>query len=373
MDVAAVRSYEVLRERVAAGELRLILLLSPPRTGSTVLANALAQRLQVDALLTEPAAQHALLHDERVPETFKLIEGTAPALTSHGAPSRPAVVLVKEISQHIGPDNEWRAWRSLFEKTLVLVRAPILALESLILMTLGMVELMPGDAGARPERWLTRAALEDWPAAAVGSWSSFIAHLKQTRGFRCLDEQRLRSLWYQNPILGMRSLQMDVWANEARHGRLHRSPEELDRYAGTPASSLATLPDDLRRPFDDRHFGWSALRDLWENTATDDVSLALVDFAAVQDDPGGRLDAIGRFFAVPPRAPDAPRLLSRSAYDSSSEAYREVLFGEARTRPAIAPTTRSPLSLECFPAFLQAQLRDAQAIHDHLKQDLRWI
>jgi len=372
MDVAAVHSYEVLRGRVAAGELRLILLLSPPRTGSTVLANALAGRFQVDALLTEPAAQQNLPRDDRVQETFKLIAGTASDLASRASSLRPAVVLVKEISQHIGPDNEWRAWRGLFEKTLVLVRSPILALESLIVMMLGLVELMSGDA-AQPERWLTRAAQGDWPAAAVGSWSSFIAHLKQTREFRCLDEERLRSFWNQNPIFGMGSLQLDVWANEARHGRLRYAPDEIQPYAGTPASSLATLPADLRRPFDDRQFGWSALRDLWENTPTGDASLAFVDFASVQDDPGRRLDAIGEFFAVAPRAPDGPRLLSRSAYDTIGEAYRELLFGEARARPAIAPGTRAPLSIECFPPFLQAQLRDAQAIHDRMKRDPRWI
>lgn len=45
-------------DRVVAGEVRLLLLLSPPRTGSTVLANALAQRCQIDALLTEPAAPY---------------------------------------------------------------------------------------------------------------------------------------------------------------------------------------------------------------------------------------------------------------------------------------------------------------------------
>lgn len=81
-------------------------------------------------------------------------------------------------------EHEWRAWRSLFEKTLVLVRRPILALESLLFMTLGLVELMSDDGDAQPERWITRATRENWPAATVGSWSSFIAHLKQTRDFR---------------------------------------------------------------------------------------------------------------------------------------------------------------------------------------------
>ena len=60
------------------------------------------------------------------------------------------------------------------------------------------------------------------------------------------------------------------------------------------------------------------------------ASLAFVDFAAVQDDLDGRLDAIGEFFIVAPRAPDGPMLLSRSAYDTIGEAYRELLFGEAR-------------------------------------------
>ncbi|HEX7843566.1 MAG TPA: hypothetical protein VF469_39100 [Kofleriaceae bacterium] len=369
MDVAAIRSYEALRGRVAAGELRLLLLLSPPRTGSTVLANALAQRCQIDALVTEPAAQHHLPRDTRVAETFQLIADTVEELASHGSPPQPLVVLVKEIAHHIGPGDEWRAWRGLFDRVLILVRRPILALESLIFMTLGLGDLLSGGADGRPERWLTREAQGGWPRSAVESWPSFLAHLKQTREFRGLDEDRLRAYWHGSAMLAMRSLQLDVWANEARRGRLRRSQDEIHRFAGTP---LARLPVDLRRPFEDRHFAWSALRDLWENTATDDASLALVDFASVQDDPGKRLEALGEFFAARPRAPGGRPPLSRSAYDTRGEALHEVLFGEALARPAIGPTARAPLSIERLPAFLQAQLRDADAIYDRLKRDPRW-
>jgi hypothetical protein len=368
MDVAAIRSYEALRGRVAAGELRLLLLLSPPRTGSTVLANALAQHCQVDALVTEPAAQHHLPRDTRREETFQLITDTVEELAPHGSPPGPLVVLVKEIAHHIGPGDEWRAWRGLFDRVLVLVRRPILALESLIFMTLGLGDLLSGGADGRPERWLTRAAFDEWPRSAVESWPSFLAHLKQTRDFRGLDEGRLRAYWSGSQMLAMRSLQIEVWANEARRGRLRRSQGEIHRFAGTP---LARLPEDLRQPLEDRHFAWSALRDLWENTATDDASLALVDFASMQDDPGRRLDTLGRFFAVAPRAPGGRAPLLRSAYDTRGEALREVLFGEALARPAIGPTARSPLSIERFPAFLQPQLRSADAIYDHLKRDPR--
>ena len=370
MDIAASRVYEALRRRVAAGELRLLLLVSPPRTGSTVLANALAHHGQVDGLVIEPGAQYHLTRDARLEEAFRLIADAVEELSAHGSPRRPLVVLVKEIAHHIGPGDEWRAWRALFDRVLVLVRRPILALESLIFMTLGLGDLLSGGADGRPERWLTRAALDAWPRSAVESWPSFLAHLKQTRNFRDLDEDQLRVYWHGGAILAMPSLQIDVWENEAQRGRLRRSQEEIRNFAGTP---LARLPVDLCRPFEDRHFAWSALRDLWENTAIEDASVALIDFVSVQGDPGKRLDALGRFFAVAPRAPGGRAPVSRSAYDAFGDTLRELLFGEALARPAIGPTARSPLSIEQLPAMLQSQLRDADAIYNDLKRDSRWL
>lgn len=123
MDIAQLPSYGYLLQRVAAGRLRLVLLLSPPRTGSTVLANALARHYQVDAVLTEPAGQYHLLADTRVAETFGLI-ADAVAAASPRPTSRPAVVLIKETAQHIGPDREWQAWCAIIDRTLVLVRQP---------------------------------------------------------------------------------------------------------------------------------------------------------------------------------------------------------------------------------------------------------
>jgi hypothetical protein len=371
LDIAAMRSYERVRERVAVGELRLLLLLSPPRTGSTVLANALAQRGHVDALLTEPAAQYRLSSDRRVSEAFQLIADAAEAVAPRSAPGRPAVMLVKEISQHIGPDREWRAWRGLFEKTLILVRRPVLALESLVLMTLGLADLLSGGAAARPPLWLSATALAAWPPDAVASWDGFLAHLRQTRDFRDLDDDRLRDYWYESPMFGMSSLQIDVWANEARHGRVQRLPDDVHRHVGTPASAITTLPADLRRPFVDRHFGWSALHDLWENTARDDTSLALVDFASVQAAPGTQLDAIAEFYALAPRPLGAEAPIQRSGYDTHDESFIQLMFGEARAGTTIAPTLRSPLSSERFSAFLQTQLRDADPVYDRMTRDPR--
>src|SRR5689334_4329261 len=60
-------SYQALLSRVRKQQLRLLLLLSPPRTGSTALEKALCQRFQADAQLNEPAAQF-LAGEARVSE-----------------------------------------------------------------------------------------------------------------------------------------------------------------------------------------------------------------------------------------------------------------------------------------------------------------
>ncbi|BDN83163.1 MULTISPECIES: hypothetical protein [Mycobacterium] len=186
MDIAGLSSYDYLLQRVATGRLRLVLLLSPPRTGSTALANALARHGQVDAVVTEPAGQYHLRADARVVETFGLIADAVAAVGPCPA-SRPAVVLIKETAQHIGPDREWRAWRAIIDKTLVLVRQPALALESLILMTLGLADLLSGGSEARPRLWLSPAGRATCPPR----WADLLGGLPGTaaRGTRL---QRIR-------------------------------------------------------------------------------------------------------------------------------------------------------------------------------------
>lgn len=88
MDIAGLPSYDYLLQRVATGRLRLVLLLSPPRTGSTALANALARHGQVDAVVTEPAGQYHLRADARVVETFGLIADAVAAVIRARRPGR---------------------------------------------------------------------------------------------------------------------------------------------------------------------------------------------------------------------------------------------------------------------------------------------
>ncbi|MDC9004306.1 hypothetical protein [Mycobacterium marinum] len=369
MDIAGLSSYDYLLQRVATGRLRLVLLLSPPRTGSTALANALARHGQVDAVVTEPAGQYHLRADARVVETFGLIADAVAAVGPRPA-SRPAVVLIKETAQHIGPDREWRAWRAIIDKTLVLVRQPALALESLILMTLGLADLLSGGSEARPRLWLSPAGRATCPPATLTCWADFLARLREERDFSGFDEGRLRAHWHKSALFGMPSLQREVWANEARQRRLG-DVGDFEPYLGTPPCALSTLPEPLVRPFNDRHFAWSALWDLYDNTPAGDQGVALVDFAAVQADPPARLGALAAFLGLSPRDPSALPPIARSGYDTRCPQLHDVLFREARARSDIAPGNRQPLPIEGFPSWLHPQLRAAQTIYRNLHRELR--
>jgi hypothetical protein len=381
MNPAFDSSYQALLERVRRRELRLLLVLSPPRTGSTALAKALCQRFHVDAQLIEPAAQF-LAGDERVSEMFKTLLRAVESLeTGAGATPRntahpPRVVLVKEISQHIGPAEEWRAWQRLFERTLVLVRQPSLALESLLLMTLGLVELLLGREEARPQSWLSPPHAHLLPASATDSWASLAEHLRRSRDFRCLGSDRFRAFWYEScSLLGTHSLQTEIWTHAVGQHRLSRSPQDLAAYAGTPASRLSTLPRDLLRPLADRHFGWSAMRDLWEGVNPSDSSIAVADFGPIQMEPDAMLEEIGHFLGLAPSEQDGARehlqATGYSARERVLPGISSLLFGNAKAQDRILPQQKEPLASELFPEFLREQLADAEGVYGHLMRDHR--
>nr|WP_247649742.1 hypothetical protein [Mycobacterium ulcerans] len=125
------------------------------------------------------------------------------------------------------------------------------------------------------------------------------------------------------------------------------------------------------RPFNDRHFAWSALWDLYDNTPAGDQGVALVDFAAVQADPPARLGALAAFLGLSPRDPNASPPIARSGYDTRCPQLHDVLFREARARSDIAPGNRQPLPIEGFPSWLHPQLRAAQTIYRNLHRELR--
>lgn len=376
-------SYQALLSRVRKQQLRLLLILSPPRTGSTALEKALCQRFQADAQLNEPAAQF-LAGEARVSETFKTIHRAVEELearvdTSRGSLThQPFVVVVKAISQQIGPAEEWRAWQHLFEKKLVLVRHPSLALESLLPMTLGLVEMLLGRAEAQPERWLSPHHASLLPAAATASWQGLVEHLKRSRDFRCLESERLRSFWCEsNSMFGTRGLQTDVWMHQTQRCRMNRTLDEIAAHAGTPASRLSTLPADFLRPFADRHFGWSALRDLWEGIHPSDSSVAVLDFTSLQLNPEALLEKLGRFFGLGPCTSGPARApLQTTAYDAREAALpgiTHLLFGNAKEQDTILPPQKTSLPSEFFPLFLQEQLEDATRVYNHLLADHRQL
>lgn len=237
-------------------------------------------------------------------------------------------------------------------------------------MTLGLAELLSGGAEASPQLWMTASAQAGCPPAALASWDAFLADLREERDFSGLDECRLHAHWHKSALFGMPSLQREVWANEARQNRLG-GIGDFGPYLGTPPCALAALPEALARPFSDRHFAWSALDDLRNNTLAGDEGMALVDFAAVQADPAARLGALGAFLGLSPRDPGAAPAIARSGYDTRCPKLHDVLFREARARPDIAPHQRQPLSIERFPTSLHRQLRRAQTIYENLRRDLR--
>uniref|UniRef100_UPI001178B1B7 hypothetical protein n=1 Tax=Crenothrix polyspora TaxID=360316 RepID=UPI001178B1B7 len=128
--------YQALKKKVDASSLVFLSIVSPPRTGSTVLEKAIYNAYPVIAAqLNEPSSQiHA--GEDRVNAMYQSIWEEVAKLETFAAEQgvdlnkQPLVLLTKNLFYYIGQDQEWQLYDDLMAHHIVSVRHPAATFES---------------------------------------------------------------------------------------------------------------------------------------------------------------------------------------------------------------------------------------------------
>jgi hypothetical protein len=120
--------YHKLRSLVENGQVNIRLILSPPRTGSTLMETKLTQFKGIQANYHEPFVELGY-YNGRAEEGYANILSAIKNLRQDG----PITVLVKEMSHWLGVDREFERFLPLVkDPILFLIRNPLLSIESKI-------------------------------------------------------------------------------------------------------------------------------------------------------------------------------------------------------------------------------------------------
>jgi len=164
--------YNKLKILVDAKRLSIILMVGPPRTNSSLVEHAMGNSPNIEHECHEPflgARKEDFDSDQGYKQIYDSIGGD-----TFEQSGRPTAVAVKEMSQWIGIDDEYK---NLFELTnnpvLILIRNPLLSVESRmkrVLLTLDM------RINLNLQRWLLNYVAK---AEGFASWEDLLNALQQ--------------------------------------------------------------------------------------------------------------------------------------------------------------------------------------------------
>ncbi len=375
--------YQALKDRVDAGNLIFLSIVSPPRTGSTVLEKAIYNAYPVIAAqLNEPSSQiHA--GEERVSAMYKSIWDEVARLEAFASDrgidlnQQPLVLLTKNLFYYIGQDKEWELYDNLMAHHIVTVRHPAATFES---YTKAIIETL--EKLAVPLEHVIREGSDlshiDWNNPAQTPLRQHITYMNCQRDYSSLGEGFRDAIAYQLPILGTRAYQREIWAGARKKHLIEgRNPEQLaqaagfatwdnliDQHLGTPLADIKNLPLLLREPIDVLRYGWTATEVNLAGIQRPEERLTVIDYNDFLLNPTDYLKRIGQISSL--GLGSAPLGHARGAFNLGvweGEVNEEPFFSEVKRRDHISRPDKGPVPLGHLPAFLHPHIKEAFRIY----------
>jgi hypothetical protein len=378
--------YHQLTAAIAGGNLEISMLVAPPRTGSTATAMWLSQG-RVDGHFIEPGARCSF-PASRLEDTFRDIHEYY--LGRLASAARPIKLTIKEISQHIGPGQEASMFFALASRVLMLIRNPLLALESHLLLTAALVGKLQRDPQdiEQLRRWLVPHASVSHidPCNPAPVWEQHWRRMRAKRDYSSLNHR----IWLAtNDMFTSRSLQFDVWENQRK--RL-TDPDQVARTYGyrdwlqmTEANYCASLdqlcshyvtpdipterskgiPQLLSDCFAYRQGGWDATAEHYRTLRDNPNFAGVVDFTTLQLFPDRCAPDLLRALGIETARQKQPTAFWSGYGQGPASNLEETLFGDT-SRTDIQPPRHSPIVPERWPRFLRQHLPTAIGIYVQL-------
>lgn len=139
--------FDEVSDLINQGKLELIVIIAPPRTGSTLLETVISKSSTVDVEVNEPFVNYGHFGEKPSDGYSKIYDEAVKVLNSQDK----ATILVKEMSHWIYLDEEYKRLFSLTDKVVFSIRNPLLSTESRIKKYAEPLSIKP-----RPEvqQWL---------------------------------------------------------------------------------------------------------------------------------------------------------------------------------------------------------------------------
>ncbi|MEM1111848.1 MAG: hypothetical protein AAGI11_08065 [Pseudomonadota bacterium] len=386
---AAYRHIECL---VASGAVELQVIISPPRTLSTLLGKVLAESSDIGCWCNEPTSKFGL-GDQRVDASYRTVLDAI----SKARPSADGVrrVLLSVIASSVGPEKEIKDLLAVSEKVSFSIRNPVLAIESFIVMIAQILAEVGAAPGSKSqmirEAWVPpESNLDHLEDDDPDIWVSHMRHLQSQRDYRWVTD---RQHYIANSIANTEAFRRELWASPGHVALVHSG--DLALLEGQPSSgavyrarvkaALNLDPDSLAEQAPDLHAivaytaaSWLQTWRLFQATrqhAPEKLG-GVVDATQLQLQPGPMLGHLRRRIGLGERPPGLGPLVATDGYGeqyAETELKAETMFGRAYASATVEGPEKPPIELWRLPAFVQRNLPLDMAIYMSLSAQLDCI
>jgi len=376
-------------------------IIAPPRSGSTR-TGLIFQATDADLVITEPAARFDD-GDARWPMLWKFFYEQIVALEQAATTEqrdlaqKPLRIVSKFISHHIGAIHEADEILDLHNKIAFLVRNPLEAMESNIVMLWGLTEVFANHeakgvkgfpariSDMKKHHWVHDDAdlshLVESADHPTGSsvWSQHLEHMKSERDYSSLT---VRAWILHHGIFSTPSLQREVWEYqrqgiERNHGKGTADriaanhgygtwSELVEAYLGTDYTAMQSedFPAILGETFLHRQSGWNALEEIYERAQKHPDKYRIYDFGLLKLSPEQMTARLARDFGLEYRAlaenQDVSFVTGYGNHLDDRPGMEQQIFGMAKKRGEILPCFNPLISIERFPPFVRRDILDNQ-------------
>jgi hypothetical protein len=348
------KAFETLKNLVEAGSLDIKLILSPPRTGSTLMENSFSQNQAIDSHVHEPFITG---------RTSAKQDGYQTILNAIQTPSadheKESTLLVKEMSHWLMANGEHERMLPLIKSPVIfLVRNPLLNTESRIKKVLESLHLRDKTA--------VEETLLNYYAISKGStdWETYL-HAYADVADRDVDDEAIR-IYRANkhrssvpdepdvPTFPLQRWLLDYYAISKGHSRWKTMLE--DEFNNRNYKAFDELLQD-ERVFGIERTGWKATAELAHYLQDRGKEVTVVDSTDYRLDPETIVPALCKKWDIP----FSPKMIEwgergLGQYTQQTKPHQSIWYDKLERSTHIeAPTEISPV-LADFPDFIAEHL-----------------
>ena len=323
----------------------------------------------------------------------------------------PINVVVKETSNVVMPNQtELMRWQRLAHTVLLVVRNPVLQIESRILCIGDRIlsGAMKGDLGIGKDLDPRTFTVHGKPLVKPGTdfshvdfddtskgtaWEQHYSWMKNTRNFSSLDQGYVNFCGL-HPLFEEVAVQRNIWGTYAKQfptavpGGVEGAAAEIKRWEGMRLENFDRLPDWIQNAMYLWRFGWLCFTAQMEQLKGCH-NVRIVDFTEAQSAPEHLKGSLEQLIFDGQDAYERPAKKAKVGEDGAAKKAFDVGDGQSaewdawfhgpcftqhkKQTHALKPPTKRPAALDGFPSFLLEQMPHFMQQYLDARRDARRV